>query len=33
VLDAPAIADADYDALFQELQIEAEHPELVTTDR
>ena len=33
MLDAPAIADADYDALFQELQaIEAEHPELVTPD-
>jgi len=33
VLDAPAIADADYDALFQELQaIEAEHPELLTPD-
>ena len=30
VLDAPRIPDADYDALFQELQaIEAEHPELV----
>ena len=33
VLDAPVIPDADYDALFQELQaIEAEHPELVTPD-
>ncbi len=33
VLDAPTIPDADYDALFQELQaIEAEHPELVTPD-
>ena len=33
VLDAPEIADADYDALFQELQaIEGEHPELVTPD-
>ncbi len=33
VLDAPTIPDADYDALFQELQaIEAEHPELVTAD-
>ena len=33
VLDAPVIADADYDALFQELQaIEAEHPELLTPD-
>jgi DNA ligase (NAD+) len=33
VLDAPEIPDADYDALFQELQaIEAEHPELATAD-
>ena len=33
VLDAPEIADAEYDALFQELQaIEAAHPELVTPD-
>ena len=33
VRDAPTIPDADYDALFQELQaIEAEHPELVTAD-
>jgi DNA ligase (NAD+) len=33
VLDAPKIPDADYDALFQELQaIEAEHPDLVTAD-
>ena len=33
VLDAPQIPDADYDALFQELQaIEAAHPELVTPD-
>ena len=33
VLDAPTIPDADYDALFQELQaIEAEHPDLVTSD-
>jgi DNA ligase (NAD+) len=32
-LDAPEIPDADYDALFQELQaIEAAHPELVTPD-
>ncbi len=32
-LDAPEIPDADYDALFQELQaIEAAHPELVTAD-
>ena len=33
VLDAPTIPDAEYDALFQELQaIEAAHPELVTPD-
>ena len=33
VLDAPEIPDADYDALFQELQsIEADHPDLVTPD-
>ncbi len=33
VLDAPKLPDADYDALFQELQaIEAEHPELVTPE-
>ncbi|MEO5843609.1 MAG: NAD-dependent DNA ligase LigA [Caldimonas sp.] len=33
VLDAPRIPDADYDALFQELQaIEAAHPALVTSD-
>jgi len=33
VLDAPEIPDAEYDALFQELQaIEAEHPELVSAD-
>jgi DNA ligase (NAD+) len=33
VLDAPAIPDAEYDALFQELQaIEAAHPELVTPE-
>ncbi|MEO6895711.1 MAG: NAD-dependent DNA ligase LigA, partial [Caldimonas sp.] len=33
VLDAPKIPDADYDALFQELQsLEAEHPDLVTPD-
>ncbi|MGZ8259615.1 MAG: NAD-dependent DNA ligase LigA, partial [Caldimonas sp.] len=31
VLDAPTVPDAEYDALFQELQaIEAAHPELVT---
>jgi DNA ligase (NAD+) len=33
VLDAPAIPDAEYDRLFQQLQkLEAEHPELVTPD-
>ena len=33
VLDAPTIPDAEYDALFQELQaIEAAHPELATAD-
>lgn len=33
VLDAPEIADADYDALFRRLEaIEREHPELVTPD-
>ena len=33
VLDAPAIPDAEYDALFQELQaIEDAHPELVVED-
>ncbi|MDQ6685014.1 MAG: NAD-dependent DNA ligase LigA, partial [Pseudomonadota bacterium] len=33
VLDTPEIADADYDALFQELQaIEAAHPELASPD-
>ena len=33
VLDAPQIADAEYDKLFQELQaIEAAHPELLTPD-
>ena len=32
-LDAPEIPDAEYDALFQELQaIEAAHPELVSAD-
>ncbi|MFO1396559.1 MAG: NAD-dependent DNA ligase LigA [Burkholderiales bacterium] len=31
--DAPTISDADYDALYRELQaIEAEHPSLVTPD-
>jgi DNA ligase (NAD+) len=33
VLDAPEIPDAEYDALFQELQaIEAAHPDLVTPE-
>ena len=33
VLDTPAIPDAEYDRLFQELQaIEAVHPELLTAD-
>ncbi|MGE5319850.1 MAG: DNA ligase LigA-related protein, partial [Hyphomicrobiaceae bacterium] len=33
VLDEPIIPDAEYDRLFRELQaLEAEHPELVTTD-
>ncbi|WP_301101573.1 NAD-dependent DNA ligase LigA [Propionivibrio sp.] len=33
VLDAPLIADADYDSLFRELQaLEAAHPELVSVD-
>jgi DNA ligase (NAD+) len=33
VLDEPAIADAEYDALFNELvALEAAHPELVTPD-
>ena len=33
VLDAPAIPDAEYDLLFRELQqLEAEHPQLVTSD-
>ena len=33
VLDAPTISDAEYDALFKELeQLEVEHPELVTPD-
>lgn len=32
-LDAPLVSDADYDALFRELQVlEARHPELVTPD-
>jgi DNA ligase (NAD+) len=33
VLDDPQIPDAEYDKLFQQLQkLEAEHPELITTD-
>ena len=33
VLDAPLVSDAQFDALFRELQtLEAEHPELVTPD-
>ena len=33
VLDAPEIADAEYDALFDELvQLEAQHPELASAD-
>src|SRR6218665_1925613 len=33
VLDAPALPDAEYDKLFQELQaIEAAHPALLTPD-
>ncbi len=33
VLDSPEISDADYDALYRELeQLEAAHPELVTAD-
>ncbi len=33
VLDQPVISDAEYDALFQELQkLEAQHPELITRD-
>jgi len=33
VLDRPLLPDADYDALFRELQqLEAEHPELATPD-
>jgi DNA ligase (NAD+) len=33
VLDSPEISDADYDALFRELQdLEAAHPELITPD-
>ena len=33
VLDAPSVTDAEYDALFRELQaLEAAHPELLTDD-
>jgi DNA ligase (NAD+) len=33
VLDTPTVSDAIYDSLFAELkQLEAEHPELITTD-
>lgn len=33
VLDAPALPDAEYDKIFQELQaLEAAHPELLTAD-
>jgi DNA ligase (NAD+) len=33
VEDAPEIGDAEYDALYRELEaLEAEHPELVTSD-
>lgn len=33
VLDEPAVSDADYDALFRELQqLEGEYPELLTPD-
>jgi DNA ligase (NAD+) len=33
ILSSPVVTDGEYDALFQELQqIEAEHPELLTTD-
>jgi DNA ligase (NAD+) len=33
VLDAPELTDAEYDALFRELQrLESDHPELVTSD-
>lgn len=33
VLDNPSIPDADYDALYRELQaLEAQHPELITAD-
>ena len=33
VLDAPTVSDAEYDALFRELQaLESKHPSLVTPD-
>jgi len=33
VLDAPSVSDAEYDALYRELEaLEAQHPDLVTTD-
>jgi DNA ligase (NAD+) len=33
VLDAPTVSDAEYDALYRELQqLEAQHPELITPD-
>ena len=33
VLDAPEIADAEYDAMYRRLEaLEAEHPELITPD-
>ena len=33
VLDAPSISDAEYDALFRELQaLEARYPELISPD-
>jgi len=33
VLDNPSIPDADYDALYRELQaLEQQHPELITAD-
>ena len=33
VLDAPAVSDAEYDALYRELQaLELAHPELISPD-
>ena len=33
VLDKPLVSDVEYDALYRELeQLEAEHPDLVTSD-